>query len=121
MEFADSLRNELFKSTNMELFGSNNVSHLVHTLTSLIINMENLVLAYNKLESNSFELKNIIENFGFAEHIVDKNLWSRDLKPHFERKEYESSETSIAKVSPRINQPSIILDVKGFKKGPTSF
>lgn len=98
MEFADKLRNELFKANAKELFGHFNVQYLIDAFNRLISSMEKVLLAYNILQSSSFELKTMIENLVFPENIVDMNLWNRDLKPQFERKNYISSELSINNV-----------------------
>ena len=98
MEFADKLRNELFKANAKELFGHFNVQYLIDAFNRLISSMEKVLLAYNTLQSSSFELKTMIENLVFPENIVDMNLWNRDLKPEFERKNYISSEISIHNV-----------------------
>ena len=98
MESADVLRNELFKSNSTELFGHYNPQYLMDTFNRLISSMEKLLLGYNLLQSASFELKTMIENLVFPENIVDKNLWNRDQKPQFERKNYISTEISINNV-----------------------
>ena len=99
MEFADSLRNELFKPNASEIFKTANVTGLVEAFSRLISYMEAILLAYNKLETSSFELKTVLENFIFAENVIDKNTWSRPLKPGFEQRDYTSTELSIKQVS----------------------
>lgn len=99
MEFADSLRNKLFNPSNRQLFTSTDAERFIEIITMLISYMETLLLAYNKLETSSFELKTNLEDFDFAENVIEKNLWSRQLKPDFERKYYATTEYSISQVS----------------------
>ena len=66
--------------------------------TRLISLMEEVINAFSKLKLTSIELNKMIENFVYAERIIDMNLWNRELKPQQERDDYKSVQVSINQV-----------------------
>lgn len=103
MEMADYMRNKSYDINQRRAFttdsnGLNELDHCGQLFSQLNSYLEALLLAYNKLNTNSFELKRNNDNLVYAQNIVDRNLWDRTLKPTFEREAYQFTEDSINKV-----------------------
>ena len=103
MELSDYMRNKSYDINQRDYFardsnGLNDLDLSGQIFSQLISQMENLLLAYNKLNLNANELKKMVENFVHAEGLIDRNLWDRTLKPDFERKNYSSTEAALNKV-----------------------
>ncbi|CAF0710729.1 unnamed protein product [Brachionus calyciflorus] len=103
MELGDYMRNKSFDVNQRDVFekGSpaeiNNLDHSAQFFTKLISAIESLLLVYNKLHSNSVELKKNSDNFLYGQRIIDRNIWDRGLRPTAERDAYNSTEQSIYK------------------------
>jgi hypothetical protein len=100
MELADYMRNKSYDTNSRNQFvimsnGLNQLDYCGQLFSQLIKNSENLLLSYNKLNSNANELKKINENFQIPENLIDKNLWDRRLRPDFERNSFIETENSI--------------------------
>ena len=94
MELSDYMRNKSYDVNQRAYFardsnGLNDLDLSGQIFSQLISQMENLLLSYNKLNLNANELKKMVENFVYAEGLIDRNLWDRTLKPDFERKNYK--------------------------------
>lgn len=103
MEVSDYMRNKSYDVNSRKYFqtdsnGLNQLDTCGQLFSKLISYMENMILAYNTLSSNSFELKRNNDNLIFAQNVVDRNIWDRTLKPTVERDVYKSTENSIYKV-----------------------
>lgn len=104
MEFSDSLRNQAFNATSRKLFSLTAsdetcvIDKFAEMFSKLMASMQDMLMSYNKLNTNSFELKKMSDNMVFVENVVDRNLWDRKQNPDFEREKYKSTELSIIKV-----------------------
>jgi hypothetical protein len=102
-ELADYMRNKSYDINQRSFFdndhnGMNNLDLSGQLFSQLIAQMESFILSYNRLNLNAVELKKMVEDFVFAENLIDRNIWDRTVKPDFERNKYSSTEAAINKV-----------------------
>jgi hypothetical protein len=103
MELADYLRNKSFHINNRNLFkkdeyGLNDLENLGQRFTNLMFGMKELIRSFDKLKQSAIEMKKMSKNFVYAQNIIDRNVWDRQVKPELERIDYRETELSIQKV-----------------------
>lgn len=103
MELGDYMRNKSHDINLRNVFetysgDANNLDKTGQLITDLMEVIESLLLSYNKLHCNATELKKNLDNFSYAQRIIDKNIWERGLRPTSERDAYFTTEESIYKV-----------------------
>jgi hypothetical protein len=104
MELSDFMRNIGFNRNSRNLFiiansNDNYLDWFGRLLSTLMKEMEELLSSYNQLNVTALDLKKMEENFKFGESVIDRNLWDRELKPHFERSTSIQLENQIVKVN----------------------
>ena len=101
MELADYMRNKSYNVNEKARFNSpsgvNYLESFGKLFTQLIESMETTIGEYDKLRSTALEIKKMTENFRFAEDVIQRNIWDRDLRPAEERNDYRDVENSIHK------------------------
>lgn len=100
IELADHMRNKSYDINARKLFatdakGANHLDTFGKYFTRLISLMEEIINSYGKLKCTAVELKKMADNFIHAEHIIDRNIWDRKLKPAYERTDYKNIEDAI--------------------------